>query len=171
MATDDRDRYATCINHVPLVTGSTYALALLTFLEYPAVESPNPVPRTSRWSCDSRVSPPPSGHGSYFQGRQLLFIPMEALPTTEAHAAHLQAALAGFLGLPTPQPRHARLCLQKRLVTRDFLRSENATTRELKARFVASRTGRELSRFFLAQHALLPDLIAREGVQVYERTS
>ena len=139
MADATRRAYARCINRVPFVTGSTYAVQLLTFLDR-------------------------------FRGDQLLFVPMALLPRTEAQAQHLQEALGAFVGVPLPRTNRPRLCLQKKLVTKEFLRSENATTRDLKARFVASPTGRAVSAYFLADHALLPGLIVRHGVAVYSRS-
>ena len=105
-----------------------------------------------------------------FRGGQLLFVPMGLLPRTEGHAAHLQAALGAFVGVPLPAASRPRLCLQRKLVTRAFLRSENATTRDLKATWAASPTGVAVSAYFRADHALLPDLIARHGVAVYNRS-
>ena len=139
METEARRAYARCINRVPFVTGSTYAVQLLTFLDS-------------------------------FRGEQLLFVPMPLLPRTEAQAQHLQHALGAFVGVRLPRANRPRLCLQKKLVTREFLRSENATTRDLKERFVASPTGRAVSAYFRADHALLPGLIARHGVAIYNRS-
>ena len=47
------------------------------------------------------------------------------------------------------------------------MRAHNATIAEVKGTLAASKEGREVKAFFDAHHALLPELVRREGASVY----
>ena len=108
----------------------------------------------------------------HFRGDQFLFVRNEALPRDAAQATALQRALATFLGLPPPAADRGKLCLNANFVTNKgkVVRAHNATIAEVKGTLAASKEGREVKAFFDAHHALLPELVRREGASVYPET-
>ena len=108
----------------------------------------------------------------HFRGDQFLFVRNEALPRDAAQATALQRALATFLGLPPPAADRGKLCLNANFVTDKgkVVRAHNATIAEVKGTLAASKEGREVNAFFDAHHALLPELVRREGASVYPET-
>ena len=118
-------------------------------------------------------------------GRQFLLVPTRAL----AAPVSLQAALATFLALPPLPSRRPDVSSGSRdgaaIRDEDFCRSpknrnaaaaaaagrlpgqnQNATLAAVQVRFRASQEGQRVARFYDAHHALLPELVAREGVSV-----